>query len=443
MCVACGIATHIPDVVPETASVGPSAALGRFAALHHADARNYLVGATLSMAADNVEHVITYWVLFVRFHSPVLAGFAVIAHWVPALLFSVHFGALADRHDCRKVIQASQLLYMVVSAIWGLLFLTNSLQVWHAVVLLIMHGMAGALWAPAEQLMLHDIVGPKELPSAIRLNATFRNLGLLMGPGIGAILLLALGPTAGIFANVLIYLPLTLWLLRTPVTGHLRAGIGRRPALGLGEVPRVLEEVMRQPVLLSMVAVGGLSALFIGTALQPQVPEFAQDLGMRNAGLAYGALMAASAAGAVIGGFLLEGTGALKGSPRAAVVSALLWGVFTVGFAAAHSYALALVLLLAAGVANLACVSIAQTLVQLLAAPEQRGRIVGVFNMFSSGLRAGSGVTVGVLGGAIGIHWSLGLSSAALVVCMAWLLIAMPRGSRVAAALVPGTDLPG
>ncbi len=79
------------------------------------------MGTMLSMMADNVEHVITYWVLFQTFHSPALAGFAVISHWVPFLLFSVYFGSLADRHDCRKVIQAAQVMYMAVSATWCVL----------------------------------------------------------------------------------------------------------------------------------------------------------------------------------------------------------------------------------------------------------------------------------------------------------------------------------
>ena len=69
-------------------------------------------------------------------------------------------------------------------------------------------------------------------------------------------------------------------------------------------------------------------------------------------------------------------------------------------------------LLLGAGMANLASQSTAQTLVQLLAPAEKRGRIVGVYNMASSGLRAGSGLSIGLVGGLIGIHWSLGLSAA-------------------------------
>ncbi|GAB3847655.1 MFS transporter [Dactylosporangium cerinum] len=120
----------------------------KFAALRNKDCRPYLFGAALAMMADNIEHVITYWVLWEKFHSPALSGFQVISHWVPFLLFSVYFGSLADRFDCRRVIQAAQLLFASVSVAWGVLFLTGTLQVWHACVLLVLHGLAGSLWGP-------------------------------------------------------------------------------------------------------------------------------------------------------------------------------------------------------------------------------------------------------------------------------------------------------
>ena len=51
----------------------------------------------LAMMADNIEHVITYWLIYERFHSPALAGFAVISHWAPFLVFGITFGALAGK----------------------------------------------------------------------------------------------------------------------------------------------------------------------------------------------------------------------------------------------------------------------------------------------------------------------------------------------------------
>jgi MFS family permease len=388
----------------------------KFAALRNRDCRPYLFGAALAMMADNVEHVITYWVLWQTFHSPALAGFQVISHWVPFLLFSVYFGALADRYDCRRVIQAAQTLFMLVSAAWGVLFLTGTLQVWHACLLLVLHGMAGALWGPGEQLMLHDFVGDEALPSAVRLNATFRSLGVLFGPVIGSALLLGLGPTAGIFANIAFYLPLTLFLFRTRFTGHTRDGGVPRQRIGLLDSVRVLREVRANHTLVSMIILGGLGSFFVGASMQSAMPIFAADLGAGSAGTAYGVLLFANGVGGVIGGVLLEATGRVRPNVLAAVVSTGVYGLSTLLFAISGNYPVSVLLLVIGGVANLASMSIGQTVVQLLAPPADRGRVIGVYGMSAQGLRFGSGFTVGLLGAAVGIHWSLGLSAAALCV---------------------------
>ena len=52
-------------------------------------------------------------------------------------------------------------------------------------------------------LHVHDIAGRDSLASAVRLNSTGRSMGFLAGPAVGSVLLLALGPAVGIFANVL------------------------------------------------------------------------------------------------------------------------------------------------------------------------------------------------------------------------------------------------
>src|SRR2546422_9738527 len=193
-----------------------------FAALHQRDFRFFFVGTMLAMMADNIEHVVSYWLLFQKFHSPVLAGFADISHWTPFLLLSIYFGGLADRYDCRRIVQFAQILFMSVSAAWAILFFTNTIQVWHASLLLIVHGIAGVMWAPAEQLLIHDIVGMEHLQSAVRLNATSRQLGILFGPAVGGALMLVLGPSLALVSNVLIYFSLTLWLLYFPHPSHLR-----------------------------------------------------------------------------------------------------------------------------------------------------------------------------------------------------------------------------
>ena len=369
------------------------------------------------MMGDNIEHVITYWVLWQVFESPWLVGFQVISHWLPFLLLSVPFGELAERFDCRRIIQTAQALFAFVSLAWGVLFLTGTLEMWSACVLLVLHGCAGALWGPAEQLMLHDFAEPRELPSAVRLNATFKSLGVLAGPVVGSALMLLLGPTGGIFANILFYLPMTVLMLRTPFTGHVRSGIVRREKVSVLDTARVLRTVGGDKVLVAMIVLAGLIAVCVGSSLQVSMPTFATALGAGGEGdLGYGLLLFANGIGGVLGGFLLEATGVIRPNTRAAIVSAVLFGLTTLVVATTGSFALALTALVIGGVANLAATSIGQAVVQMRAPADQRGRVIGVYSMFGSGLRTGNGITLGVLGSLLGVAGAVAVGGLALVV---------------------------
>lgn len=401
-----------------------------FAALHHRSFRFFFVGTMLAMMADNVEHVVSYWLLFQKFHSPALAGFAEISHWTPFLLLSVYFGALADRYDCRKVIQIAQVMYMAVSATWAILFFTNKVQVWHAGVLLIVHGMAGVIWAPAEQLVIHDIVGIEHIESAVRLNATSRQLGMLFGPAVGAGLMLLLGPPLALVANVLIYVPLTVWLLYVPYTGHLHEGGPAKRGITLKDALRVFREVARNRPIVTMVILGGSSSLFVGNAFQSLMPAFGADLGAGEANFAYSALLMATAAGAVCGGFLLEGKGWLRAKESSAIWCAIGWCAVIGTFAVSRNYYLSLAMLFLGGILNLAFYSSAQAIVQIKAPDHLRGRVVGLFSMSAQGFRAFSGLTVGILGSLVGIHLSLASSASVLLVLTTALLVYAQRPLR-------------
>jgi len=406
-----------------------------FAALRHRDFRPYFVTTMLSMMADNIEHVVSYWVIFEIFHSPILAGFAVVSHWLPFLLLSWYFGGLADRFDYRRIIQASQLMYMGVSVAWAILIMTDSLEMWHAAVLLVVHGLAGTLWSPGSQLILHNLVGPEHLQSAVRLNATGRQLGVLLGPAVGGALMLLLGPYVALLVNTLIYLPLTVWLQTVPYAGRRPEGVNAR-RFSWTTALRTLRE--GNHIVVSMVCLAGVASFFIGTAFQAQMPEFAHDLGTDGMGYGYAALLAANGAGAVVGGLLLEGKGMLAANARTAVLLATLWCITLGAFSAVSIYPLALVLLFIAGILNLSFMSMTQTLVQLNAPAALRGRFIGLYIMCAQGLKTFSGITVGVVGGYIGIHWSLGLSAAVVFVLMISLFALVFRADKANPSIETG-----
>ncbi|MBH5368131.1 MFS transporter [Bradyrhizobium glycinis] len=402
------------------------AASGSFAAMRSVPYRLQFASYVLAMMADNIEHVISYWVVFQKFHSPTLGGFAVLSHWLPFLLFSVAVGGLADRFDPRRIIQCGMLLFIIASAGWGFFFLTDTIQMWHAMLLLMIHGCAGVLWQTPNQLLLYDLVGPADLPSAVRLNAMARYLGILVGPAVGGLIMLTLGPSHGIIFNTLFYLPMLLWLFWAPVRD--KSVAARRFAVrGLADIVLTIRAIGTQPVLTAMTWLAGLTSFMIGNAYHAQMPGYAGDLGHGDPGVSYSVLLAADAAGAVLAAIALESWGRLKGTPRTAITLAMLWSAALLGFALVPVYPVAIALLFFAGFFELSFNTMAQALVQLNAPHDIRGRVVGLYNMAGLGMRAFSGITVGVAGAAIGIHWSLGLSATALAALL--LLLYRKSGS--------------
>jgi hypothetical protein len=318
------------------------------------------------------------------------------------------------------------LLFITASAGWGYFFVTDSLRVWHAMLLLTIHGCAGVLWGTSSQMLLYDIVGPGHLASAVRLNATARYLGFLVGPGVGSLVMRLLGPTRGIFVNTLFYLPLLLWMVSAPYGRHFRGAAPgpKRAVRGFADVVQTIRDVRGIPVVAAMVLLAGAASFFIGNSYHAQMPGFAHDLGHGDPGLTYTLLLGADAAGALLAGILLETRGTwLRTEPSSAIKLALLWGCALFTFSIMHAYAAAIVVLFLAGFLELSFSSMTQALVQLNAPDAIRGRVLGLFTMSASGLRAFSGVTVGLLGSVTNIHISLALSALAFVTVAGLLLL--------------------
>jgi MFS family permease len=249
---------------------------------------------------------------------------------------------------------------------------------------------------------------------------------MLVGPAVGGGLMLVLDPGRGLLVNVVLYLPITLYLswMAAPRARTDGAGPRRTARFSPAQTLEVLGEIRAQPQIVRMIALAGATSFLVGSAFQAHMPEYAHDHGSERADVWYSVLFAANAAGAVIGALFLESARIVGGGARTAIGCAAVWGVVLAVFPFVHGYAAAVALLVLAGVFNIAFTSMAQAIVQLQAPARLRGRVVGLFNTAMLGLRAGSGITVGALGAVIGVEWSLALSAAAVVIVAAGLLVA-------------------
>ena len=163
------------------------------------------------------------------------------------------------------------------------------------------------------------------------------------------------------------------------------------------------------------VLVGGAS-LIVGNAYQAQMPEFAHDLGHGDGGFTYSVLFAADAAGALVAGLVLESRGLLP--PQSAHrLPAGAWAGASPSAASPGPPPIRSRSRCSSPPASSSSRSTRwrRRWCRSTRPATMRGRVIGLFNMSALGLRAFSGVTVGLGGSLIGIHLSLALSAALLL----------------------------
>jgi hypothetical protein len=139
--------------------------------------------------------------------------------------------------------------------------------------------------------------------------------------------------------------------------------------VGVLAAAKVFRDVSKDRVLAATIILAGLGLFFIGTAMQTVMPTIASTTTGISSSTAYGVLLFANG----LGGLLLEGTGWIRLSVRAALWSTVVYGASTVFFAVSNDYLVAAPLLVTSGLANLAALSITQTVAQLRAPAREEG----------------------------------------------------------------------
>jgi len=398
----------------------PAAAV-RFPALYAPAFRLYWVTSTVAMLGDNIEHVIGYWLLWGLTHSPFWLGYAVFAHWFPFLLFSLHAGAWADRFDNRYLLQANQACLVICSGALGLLAVTGQLQLWHMIVLLLLHGFAGVIQMPSSQVLVYDLVGKDSLPNALSLAASSRYVSQFLGPMIGTWLLTTFGAGGGLLANLVFYAPLTVALFAL------------HPVRTAQPVPRAtnwrgivegVRFVRRHRAILGLTLLAAIPGGLLGFGYQALMPALAEELGSGERG--FGLLLSANGIGAITGAIVLGYAGRVGGRGRAVCLATLAWAALLVLFALLPWFWLALVVLLLVGAASIIANALTQTLVQALSPDDLRGRIMGVYAAAVFGPRAVSGLLLGALATALGAHAAVGALAGLIVAVVLALVAALP-----------------
>lgn len=389
-------------------------------ALANADYRKLLAGLAVSETGDWLYGVALIAFVFEATRSPAWLAAATILRLAPYVIFGAVGGVVADRFDRRWVMIWSDLIRAAAMA--GLtLAAVSSAPVAIALALAFVSTIASTAYLPALTAMTPKVVGERELAPANALMSSIDHVALVVGPSIGAVLLLLGSPAIAFAVNGASFVvsALFVWWMRTdsrPREAHEReASLRQRITEGVAAITSSSEVA----VLVVLVA----AATFVyGGELVVLILVSERFLGLGSEGIGW--LTAAVGAGGIVAAGL---TSRLANSSRPATVigaSVLAAGLPLPLLAFVRAPAVAVALLVVEGAGSIVLDVVSTTAIQRIVPNEVAARVFGLIDSFAvAAILVGSLVTP-VLVEYFGLEATLLILGAVVV---AILIASLPR----------------
>jgi len=149
---------------------------------------------TVSLLGDGIYFVAIAWQVYELSDAPTALSVVGVAWTLPNVLLILIGGVLSDRFDRRSLMIVSDVVRGLAIGSIAVLSLAGSLELWHLLVLVAVYGAGEALFAPAFQAIVPDIVPAEHLVQANSLDMLMRPLGAqLVGPAFGGLLVAGFG----------------------------------------------------------------------------------------------------------------------------------------------------------------------------------------------------------------------------------------------------------
>jgi MFS family permease len=148
--------------------------------------------------------------------SPSALGQVLAAHTIPMVVFLLFGGVVADRFPRTVVLQVSNLLSACTQGAIAFLVITGTAQLWMVIALTAAHGLVSAISFPAMASMVPQLVPRDQLQSANALLSLSRGGLTVIGPTVGALLVVTVGSGWALAVDALTWLVSA--ILLTPVT---------------------------------------------------------------------------------------------------------------------------------------------------------------------------------------------------------------------------------
>ncbi|MEU8619741.1 MFS transporter [Streptomyces sp. NPDC048623] len=311
--------------------------------------------------------------------SPFAVGLVGLFSLVPLVVFGLYGGAIADTLDRRRLGLASSIGLAALSVALCVAAYAGFHRVWFLYGIVALQAVCAALNAPARSSMIPRLLPPEQLRAANALNSMTTTFGTLVGPSLGGVVVgLAGYQTAYLIDAIAFSASLyAMWRLPSMLPERVEGAGAKRASVLDG-----LRFLATRPNL-RMTFFSDFCAMILAhpRALFPAVAVLWYGGDARTTGL----LVAAPAFGALLGGVFSGWQGRIRHHGQAILLSVASWGTAIALFGLTRNLWLGLLLLAAAGYSDTVSMIFRNTMLQVAAPDEMRGRLQGVFIVVVAG----------------------------------------------------------
>jgi MFS family permease len=359
--------------------------------------------------------------------SGAILGVLALANAIPTIIFTLPGGVMADRFQKKTIIQACQIISIIISAATAVVLFTGYLSPEHPEswwVLVVSGALQGAVMGfmmPSRVAIVSEIVEPDNLMNAISLNNLGMNVFRVLSPALAGFLVDAVG-FAWVYA-IMTFMIVTSWffiLFVPPSPARNTPGSSSLAEIGNGW------RYIRGEKTIFIVLIFTVAAIILGSPYSQLLPMFTEDI-LKVSATDMGILMAVSGVGAIIGSLVMA---SLTNRRRGTILltAGLVLGIALIGFSFSSYWYLSLVLIVFIGLGSTVQMTLGNSLIQYYTDAAHRGRVMS-FLLLGFGFGSLGSFFAGLLAEGIGAPLSVG-SLAILLVIMSVALMAFSKRMR-------------
>jgi MFS family permease len=394
-----------------------------FTALKYPNYRLWFWGQMISLFGTWMQTTAQGFLVFQLTNSPIFLGYVGFAAGIPALIFTLYGGVIADRFPRRSVLIVTQFVMMALALVQAFLTFTGLIMPWHLIVMAFLLGITNAFDSPARQAFVLEMVDRKDLLNAIALNATMFNSASALGPAIAGVTYALFGPGWCFMINGISFLGVIAALRMMKLPKFVKPEATKSVLAELKE--GIIYVTKKEKLILVLTVTVSVTGMF-GISFATLFPAWAVKI-LHGDAATNGLIQSARGVGAFFGALTVASLSHLKIKGKMFTIGTFMFPLLILIFSFVRFLPLTMIILFFVGAFSLMILNVANGLVQTLVSDSLRGRVMAIYSITFFGFMPLGSLFIGFIAEHFGEPMAVAVNSLFLILFALSLWIFVPK----------------